>query len=182
MTGSSWLAVCRDFCIESHNSEAYHQNQNLAERRGGNYKFAIVKLFHNSPSEVPEEFWCYAMEFIALVRGCLARKSLGWKPSEELLFGETLDISVFRFPWFAMIWYYNPNKSFPKDTMLPGYFLNIAPTVGDAFSYVILPEKELIKFKKHKRYNPVTLTRSVRILLILHLIVMSLRVDSFLRM
>ena len=110
MTGNNWLSVCRDFCIKDHNSEAYHQNQNLAERRGGIYKLAIIKLFHNTPTSVPISFWCYALEFIVLVRGCLARKSLNWKPSEEILFGENVDISVFRFPWFSPVWYYDPGQ------------------------------------------------------------------------
>jgi hypothetical protein len=86
---------------------------------------------------------------------------LNWKPSEELLFGETLDIIVFRLPWFSKIWYYDPVASFPTDKMLPGYFLNIAPEIGDTFSYVILPQKEFDKFNKHRRYSPQTLTRSV---------------------
>jgi len=96
-----------------------------------------------------------------MVCGCLARKSLGWKPSEEALFGETIDISVFRFPWFSPIWFYDPGQSFPNDKMMKGYFLNISPTVGDAFSYVILPETELKKHIRHPRYNPTTLVRSV---------------------
>ena len=161
MTGNNWLSVCRDFCIEDHNSEAYHQNQNLAERRGGIYKLAIIKLFHNTPTSVPISFWCYALEFIALVRGCLARKSLNWKPSEEILFGETVNISVFRFPWFSPVWYYDPGQSFPHDKMKKGFFLNVSPTVGDAFSYVILPENEFQKHIRYPRYNSVTLIRSV---------------------
>jgi hypothetical protein len=74
MTGTKWLEVCRDFCIEIHRSEAYHQNQNLAECHNGMLKHAIVKLFHNF--NAPKECWCYAMEYLSLVRGCLARKSL----------------------------------------------------------------------------------------------------------
>ncbi len=160
MTGDAWMKVCRDFCIESHTSEPYHQNENLAERRGGMLKHAIIKLFHYG-HDAPLEFWCYALEYLALVRGCLARRSLGWKPPEELLFGETLDISVFRFSWFQPIWYYDPALSFPNDKMVAGHFLNIAPNVGDAFCYVIIPSTELQKFIKHKRYNPKVLTRSV---------------------
>lgn len=160
MTGESWMNICRRFCIETHNSEAYHQNQNLAERRGGMLKHAIIKLYHNSP-HAPIEFWCYALEYLALVRGCLSRKSLGWRPSEELLYGETLDISAFCFPWFSPIWYYDPHQLFPKDKMVPGFFLNVAPTVGDAFCYQILPLSEYEKFLRHKRYNPHVLTRSV---------------------
>ena len=161
MTGNDWFEVLRTFCIDDHASEAYHQNQNLAERKGGNLKTAIIKLFHNTPSYAPLVFWCYAFQFLVFVRGCLARKSLDWRPSEEAMYGETLDISVFRFPWFAPIWYYNPQSSFPKDKMEKGYHLGIAHNVGDAFSYIILPALELDKYEKRKRYKPQTLVRSV---------------------
>jgi len=45
--------------------------------------------------------------------------------------------------------------------MKKGFFLNIAPTVGDAFSYVILKEYEFQKHIRHPHYNPATLVRSV---------------------
>lgn len=63
-------------------------------------KHGIVKLFHYG-YEAPLEFWCYALEYLALGRGVLARTSLGWRPYEELLYGETMDITVFRFPDFV---------------------------------------------------------------------------------
>ena len=103
MTGESWLNTLRHACIESHTSEAYNQNQNLDKRRGGGLKEAIVKLYHNTPNNPPLAFWCYELEFLALVRGVYARKGLDWRPAEETLYGETLDISVFRFPWFSPV-------------------------------------------------------------------------------
>ena len=69
MTGNAWFDILRTFCIDNHASEAYHQNQNLAERKGGDLKTAIVKLYHNTPSNAPLSFWCYAFEFLVLVRG-----------------------------------------------------------------------------------------------------------------
>lgn len=160
MTGTKWKSILRANCIEGHTSEAYHQNQNLAESRGGQLKTAIIKLFHNTP-HAPLAFWCYALEYLSKVRSCLARESLDWRPSEEAMFGETLDISVFRFPWFSPVWYYDPRKSFPDDKMIAGYFLDIARNVGDAFSYVLISQDEFEKYKKHPRYKPQTLVRSV---------------------
>ena len=161
MTGHAWLDTLRTFCIEDHCSEAYHQNQNLAERRGGDLKTAIIKLYHNTTSRAPLTFWCYAFDFLTLVRGSLARKSLDWRPPEEALYGESLDISVFRFPWFSPVWYYNPRRSFPIDKMESGYFLGVANNVGDSFSYIVLPTLELDKYEKRKRHKPITLIRSV---------------------
>ena len=45
--------------------------------------------------------------------------------------------------------------------MEEGYHLVIAHNVGDAFSYIILPAYELIKYEKCNRYKPQTLVRSV---------------------
>ena len=159
MTGEDWLNTCRQFCISSHMSEAYHQNSSLAERRGGDLKTALIKMFHLTP-QAPLAFWCYGMEYLALVRGCLARQNLDWRCPEEIVFGETVDISVYRFPWFSAIWYYEPNK-FPSSKMKAGTFLGVAPTVGDGFSYIIVSEEELTRYRRYPRTNPITLIRSV---------------------
>ena len=76
MTGHAWMNILRTFCIEDHCSEAYHQNQNLAEHRGGDLKTAIVKLYYYTTGRAPIIFWCYVFKFLVLVRGCLARESL----------------------------------------------------------------------------------------------------------
>jgi len=157
-SSSDWVKVLRDNVIESRFAEAYHQNQNYAELRGGLMKTAILKLFHLTPW-APLEYWCYALEYLNYVRPLLAQQSLDWRAGQELLQGETPDISVLRFRWFAPIWYYNPRAGFPCDKMSPGFMLGIAPTVGDGFSYTILPGREfsdiLIK------HNPTTLVCSV---------------------
>ena len=72
MMGNAWMDTLRQFCIDDHCSEAYHQNQNLAERRGGDCKTSIVKVFRCTSDRAPITFWCYAFEFLSLVRGCLA--------------------------------------------------------------------------------------------------------------
>ena len=70
MSGCAWLEVCRYFWIESHNSEAHQQNENSSEHRGGILKYVTVKLYHYG-HKAPLEFWCYALEYLALVWGCL---------------------------------------------------------------------------------------------------------------
>ena len=42
-----------------------------------------------------------------------------------------------------------------------GFFLGVANNVSDIFSYVIISELELDKYKKCKQYVPQTLIRSV---------------------
>ena len=68
---------------------------------------------------------------------------MDWRPSEEVLYGETLDIGVFRFPWFAPIWYLDPRRSFLNDKMTSGYFLGMENNVGDSFCYIVIATSEL---------------------------------------
>jgi hypothetical protein len=88
------------------------------------------------------EFWCYCLELVFLLQSVLARHSLGWRTSQELHFGETPDISMFRFVFWCPVWYYAPRWSFPKSKMLPGRYLGIAQNTGDAFCFLILTECE----------------------------------------
>ena len=122
-------------------------------------KTAIIKLYHNTSGCAPLTFWCYAFDFLVLVRGYLVRKDLNWRSSEESLYGETLDMSVFRFPWFSPIWYYNPRKHFPFDKMEYGHFLGVAMNVGDSFSNSVLPTSKLDKYGKRPHYEPQVLVR-----------------------
>ena len=56
LTGSSWLKVAMHAVVETHCSEPEHQNQNLAERRGGALKDALQILFFNTP-HAPLAYW-----------------------------------------------------------------------------------------------------------------------------
>ena len=76
----------------------------------------------------------------------LSHRSLDWRTSEECLFGETSDISLYRFPWFAKIWYYNGREQIPRAKMKPGYILGYADHFGDKFIYQVLPEAFLKNF------------------------------------
>ena len=157
-TGTRWTNINREYCIESGLTIPHHQNQNIAEFEGGCTKLRTIKMFHETPW-APPSYWCYAVDYINETNGFLARGSIGWKIPNEILLGETGDISVFRFKWFSPVWYYAPEVSYPADKMLPGFVLGIAPTVGDGFSYIILPKKDY-KDIPHYR-NPTTIVRSV---------------------
>ena len=84
----------------------------------------------------------------------IATRKLGWKTLNECHFGETPDLSVFCFVFYEKIHYLEPNASFPKPNMLPGRFLGITRTTGDAFTFYILT-------KSGKGRDDVILTRSV---------------------
>jgi len=55
---------------------------------------------------------------------------------------ERPQFSVFHFLFYEKIHYLEPNASFPKPNMLPGRFLEIARTTGDAFTFYILTKSE----------------------------------------
>ena len=65
------MAQSQSFKLYPVNLEDYHQNQNLAERRGGDLKTATIKLFHKTP-HAPIRYWCYALEYITYVRQYLS--------------------------------------------------------------------------------------------------------------
>ena len=159
MTGSKWSNTNRYYCIGQGTSEPHHQNQNYSEGRGGNAKNKLIKLFHETP-HAPIHYWCYGLEHIDHLSGYLANKSLNGRTPREALLGETPDISVFRFRWFQPVWYYSPDTSFPEDKMIPGFFLGVAPSVGDGFSYKLLPNcKDYSDIPTHR--NPTIIIRSV---------------------
>ena len=83
----------------------------------------------------------------------IATRKPGWKTPHECHFGDTPDHLLFHFLFYEKIRYLELNASFPKPNMLPGRFLGIARTTGDAFTFCILTKSE--------KGRDVILTRSV---------------------
>ena len=82
-----------------------------------------------------------------------AMRKLYWRTPYEMHWGETPDISVFRFLFYEPIYYLDPMAKFPNANMIPGRFLGIARTSGDAFTFYIEA--------KSPKGRHVILTRSV---------------------
>ena len=55
----------------------------------------------------------------------------------EKLHGKTPDISMFRFGFWAPVWYYEPTAKFPAPNFLPARHLGIASEHGDYFTYKV---------------------------------------------
>ena len=136
--GRQWMTYLTSMSIASEFTEAYHSNENLAERHGGALKAATVHLL--TVTGCPTNYWCYALEYVCLVRTVLARRSLNWWTPHEAHWGERPDISRFRFTFWQPIWYYQPRQAFPRSKMLKGRFLGIAQNIGDAFCFMILTQ------------------------------------------
>jgi hypothetical protein len=118
--GKRWKEVLNTYMIHSTFTEPHHPNENLAERQGGALKAATVHLL--TVTGAPLQYWCFALEYMNLVRSVLARRSLRWKSPHECHWGNCPDISVFRFIFWQPIWFYNPRQSFPNPKMLKGRF------------------------------------------------------------
>ena len=116
--------------------EAYHPNQNTCECRSSVLKVATSHLL--LVTGAPLNFWCYALEYIALLQSVIAHRNLNWETPHTLHLSNTPDISIFRFVFWSPVWYYAPSNSFPCSKMLPGRFIGITHNVGDAFCFLIV--------------------------------------------
>jgi hypothetical protein len=142
-----WLSVCRMYCIPQRTSEPTYQNQNRVERRIQDIKrrTTILMSIHNTPSR----YWVYAVKYSVELINHTAVRKLGWRTPYEVLMGDTPDISVFRFIFYEPIYYLEPGVQFPKANMLPGRFMGIARTTGDAFTFVIMTDDGIKSIALH---------------------------------
>jgi hypothetical protein len=60
----------------------------------------------------PENFWCYAVDCAVGQMNHMVVRSLGWKTPFEMLYGETPDISLFRFEFYEPMQYFDPFARF----------------------------------------------------------------------
>ena len=118
LTSKKFKNVNRKYSIMPGSTVPYAQHQNYSEGEGGNFKFAVIKCMHYTP-HAPIVYWCYCATYIDKVRRHLAKAALFNKSAMEVKSGNTNDISIFRFPWFAPVWYFDPLASFPCDRMSP---------------------------------------------------------------
>ena len=76
--------------------------------------------------DVPMSRHSYCQKWCVDIRNHLASRKLNWRTPKEKLTGETPDISVFRFHFWELIEYYEPNAKQPHDGWEQGRFLGIA--------------------------------------------------------
>jgi transposase InsO family protein len=157
-TSKQWTSILRSFCIPNRTTEPHHPQQNLAERRGGDIKAMVVYLL--TITQCPLEYWCYCLEYVTLVRTVLARRSLDWLTPHEAMFGETPDISVFRFCFWQPVWFYNKTP-FPDPRMTPARFLGVADQTGDGFAYLVLTVDPMLNGSPDPQFSPMILKRGV---------------------
>ena len=90
----------------------------------------------------PEEYWCFALEYVAFIKARTAKRRLQWRTSFEFEFGAVPDISKCRFAFWQPVWFYTPRNAFPRQRMMKARFLGFSPDSGDDFTYIIVTEPE----------------------------------------
>ena len=90
------------------NSEDYYPNQDPAERRIGDSKSIVVRIMRKSGA--PLKYWCYCVEYMEKLFNVYARKKQKWSNTFTSQWGETKDISVFRFYFFQLVRYLDPSS------------------------------------------------------------------------
>ena len=131
-----WTKLMKTYLIKNTYTEAYHPNQNPCECHRGELKVATSHLL--LVTGAPLNFWCYALEYIALLQFVIAHWNLNWDTPHMLHHGDTPDISIFCFVFWSPVWYYAPSNSFPHSKMLPSRFIGLARNVGGTFAFSLL--------------------------------------------
>ena len=139
-TGEKWESTSRSIMTKQRTFAPHNQNQSMAERRIGVVKHKTVHVL--SRSGAPLLFWCYALIFVVDCLNHIAKKTLGWRTSTEVLNGDTADISAFRFSFWEPIEYLEPTAKFPQSRWGYGRFIGIAWDSGDMFTFKIWTEPD----------------------------------------
>ena len=93
LTGTKWTNINRRYYITTGIMVPKHQHQNYCEKVGGDFKFAVLKLFHNTP-HAPVSYWCYAANFLDKTYCYISHPSIGNRCGDDVIKGETGDISI----------------------------------------------------------------------------------------
>jgi hypothetical protein len=127
------LRIVNDYMIKVHNSEPENQQQNRAERGGATVKQGLRRLHFETRFDLA--YWNYAVVHFCDCFNHTACRELGWQCRLEKLHGPTQDISVFRFVFWSLVWFWDPHIKFPASQWRLGRFLGRAKNVGDPFTF-----------------------------------------------
>ena len=152
--GVNWTTWCRNHCVDTKFTEPHTPWQNKAERGIGDLATMVKRCMRTF--NVPISRHSYCQKWCADIRNHLASRKLNWRTPKEKLTGETPDISLFRFHFWELIEYYDPNEKQPHDGWKKGRFLGIAWDSGDYMTYKIEP------IQISKRYPQVLVRSTIR--------------------
>ena len=137
-TSEAWKKILNKYNISSTTSEPYHPWQNRAERRIQDVKRMCNKIMIHTAC--PHALWTYCALYACDILNHTASQNLEWRTPIEVAFGITPDISALvQFAFYGPVYYY-ASDPFPITKELPGRFLGIAKSVGDALTYWVLTQ------------------------------------------
>ena len=133
--------LLRNYRIRDHQSEAYYQQQNFAER----YIQELKKLANRvrNKSGCPPEMIMHVLEYVVFIWNRTARRILRWRTPIEALTGQTPDISVllhFRFWQRVYISNYQQRDGtgFPSESNeIEVRFIGFAETTGHSMTFKV---------------------------------------------
>jgi hypothetical protein len=139
--------ILRALCISSWYSEPYHENQNFAENRYSTIKASTNRVMNLSGA--PANTWLLAMMYVCLLLNHLASSALGWKCPQQVLTGQTPDISKFlHFSFYEPVYYHSYSDAFPSaSNEEQGWWVGIAIHVGDALTYKVLTKNNKVIYR-----------------------------------
>ena len=133
--------ILRNYRIRDHQSEAYYQQQNFAER----YIQELKKLANRvrNKSGCPPDMIMHVLEYVVFIWNRTARRILRWRTPIEALTGQTPDISIllhFRFWQRVYISNYQQRDGagFPSESNeIEVRFIGFAETTGHAMTFKV---------------------------------------------
>ena len=135
-----FIRISRHYCIQDSYSEAEYQHQNPVETQAIRWLKSYAQTVMNATG-APDFVWTDCLKWISEIHNLAANESLGFRTPYEKRHGSTPEISAYiLFTFWEKILYHEPASKYPGCRELPGYFLGIAKSVGDALTFTILSE------------------------------------------
>ncbi len=142
-TSKAVKEILRKYNIKDLQTEAYHPNQNLAERRIQEVKKTVNMIMDRVGA--PNHLWYECIKYVTYLLNRLAHVRLNNRTPYKAATGETPDISaLLQFHFYQPVYYYDKSSSFPKTKEKLGWWMGVAENVGDALTYRVLTTEEQI--------------------------------------
>jgi hypothetical protein len=140
LTSGRWDQVRKEYGIKQTIAEPYSPFQNRTEVNIRELKKHVRHLM--GWTKTPKRLWDFCARYVAEVRSITAQPlfSLHGRTPFELVTGNMPDISEYlAFEWYQPVYYYD-QAAFPEQRELIGRWIGVAPNVGQAMCYWLLPK------------------------------------------
>ena len=92
-------------------------------------------------SGAPSSLWLFCAQWLSSIHNITSKEQLKYRTPYEIRHGDTPDISPYlQFTFYEPVLYLDNQQTFPCSKELPGHFLGVASTSGDALTYTILSD------------------------------------------